>query len=339
MILHYEKFRQLHNSLLESCIRFSILTINFITNIPDNLSTALRHSPDVRISPATVVVLIPTPRGTPTTDISILQTLVFVLSEELVYTLVVASCGDFQAGEGGWIHLHISLLSSLEWKTVCVVLIPWKISEKQNIKLYDSCTSWWIGPIIHWNNEYFWKRRTCTYILDTNINHYPATIFVPKKSSAFTSAAYIQVHIRLYFFHGNKQYEPWSDCSPGSSLIWVNIVCNIGYLKYKQMRKQQTSCDWLEKGLMILFTKDYFLQASEFFFLFQWSKWMNKFLCCFECKIVNIFLSMSFNFFLGCSIELSHPEGSFEYLIVTLCQRSQCNFVNAKLRKDWKLKK
>ena len=66
---------------------------------------------------------------------------------------------------------------------------------------------------------------------------------------------------------------------------------------------------------------------------------MNKFLCCFECKIVNIFLSMSFNFFLGCSIELSHPEGSFEYLIVTLCQRSQCNFVNAKLRKDWKLKK
>ena len=75
--------------------------INFIANVPDNLSRALRRSLDVHISPATVVVLILTPRGTPTTDISIPQTLVFVPSGELVYTLVVASCGDFRAGEGG----------------------------------------------------------------------------------------------------------------------------------------------------------------------------------------------------------------------------------------------
>ena len=75
--------------------------INFIINIPDNLSRVLRHSLDVHISPATVVVLILTPQGTPTTDISIPQTLVSVLSGELVYTLVAASCGDFQAGEAG----------------------------------------------------------------------------------------------------------------------------------------------------------------------------------------------------------------------------------------------
>ena len=74
--------------------------INFITNIPDNLSRALRRSLDVHISPATVVALIPTPRGMPTTDISIPQTLVAVPSGELVYILVVASCGDFPAGEG-----------------------------------------------------------------------------------------------------------------------------------------------------------------------------------------------------------------------------------------------
>ena len=27
---------------------------------------------------------------------------------------------------------------------------------------------------------------------------------------------------------GSKHFEPWSDCSLGSALIWVHIVCNIG---------------------------------------------------------------------------------------------------------------
>ena len=36
-----------------------------------------------------------------------------------------------------------------------------------------------------------------------------------------------------------------------SSLIWVHIVCNIGYLKeLKQIREEMTSRDWRAKGHM-----------------------------------------------------------------------------------------
>ena len=35
----------------------------------------------------------------------------------------------------------------------------------------------------------------------------------------------------------------------GSSLIWVHIVCKIGYLKeHKKIREQVTSLDWWAKG-------------------------------------------------------------------------------------------
>ena len=37
----------------------------------------------------------------------------------------------------------------------------------------------------------------------------------------------------------NEHYEPWSDCFYGSSLIWVHIIFNIGYLN-KQMSEQMT---------------------------------------------------------------------------------------------------
>ena len=44
-------------------------------------------------------------------------------------------------------------------------------------------------------------------------------------------AAYIQMHFRLDVFQGSNQYEPWSDWSKKSSLMWVYIVYNIGHLK------------------------------------------------------------------------------------------------------------
>ena len=34
-----------------------------------------------------------------------------------------------------------------------------------------------------------------------------------------------------------------------SSLFWVNIVCNIGFLKYKQMREQMREVASAGKGL------------------------------------------------------------------------------------------
>ena len=47
------------------------------------------------------------------------------------------------------------------------------------------------------------------------------------------------------FFHGSKQYEPQSDFS----LVWVHIVCNIGYIKHKQMRGADDNSDWLMVNL------------------------------------------------------------------------------------------
>ena len=41
-------------------------------------------------------------------------------------------------------------------------------------------------------------------IVILGFNPYLATIFVSKMSSAFSSAAYIQVHFRFDFFNGSK---------------------------------------------------------------------------------------------------------------------------------------
>ena len=46
------------------------------------------------------------------------------------------------------------------------------------------------------------------------------------------SAAYIQVHFRLDFFMEGYNIKP-DQTAPGSSLIWVYIVCIIGYLRKK----------------------------------------------------------------------------------------------------------
>ena len=38
-------------------------------------------------------------------------------------------------------------------------------------------------------------------------------------------------------FHGSKQFEHQSGCSLGVSLIWVNFVCNIGFLREEHTTK------------------------------------------------------------------------------------------------------
>ena len=38
-----------------------------------------------------------------------------------------------------------------------------------------------------------------------------------------------------------QTYKPWSDCSEESNLIWVHIVCNIGYQVHKQVGEQMTT--------------------------------------------------------------------------------------------------
>ena len=48
------------------------------------------------------------------------------------------------------------------------------------------------------------------------VNSYPANIYILKMP------AFSVYCISFYFHHGSKQYEPGSDCSRGSSLIWVH---------------------------------------------------------------------------------------------------------------------
>ena len=60
------------------------------------------------------------------------------------------------------------------------------------------------------------------------------------------SAAYIQVHFRLDLFM--EANEPWS----GSSLIWVHIDCNIGYIRTKTGERAADKSWLAAKGLRVL---------------------------------------------------------------------------------------
>ena len=68
---------------------------------------------------------------------------------------------------------------------------------------------------------------------------------------------YIQVNFRLDFFIGanntnSDQTAPKG--SKGSNLIWVHIVCNIGYLRTKadKRSRQQVVTVWLRLKLYLL---------------------------------------------------------------------------------------
>ena len=53
-------------------------------------------------------------------------------------------------------------------------------------------------------------------------------------------------------YHGSKLYEHRSDCSYGSSLIWVHIVCNIGYQSKSEEKADDNCYEWPGKGAIIL---------------------------------------------------------------------------------------
>ena len=54
-----------------------------------------------------------------------------------------------------------------------------------------------------------------------------------------------------YFYYGSKHYESWSDGSLKSSLIWVHIVCTIGYHSstYAYDRGDGNCREWHTTGL------------------------------------------------------------------------------------------
>ena len=57
------------------------------------------------------------------------------------------------------------------------------------------------------------------------------------------SAAYIQVHFRLDFFMEVNNMNP-DQTALGSSLIWVHIACNIGYLTHLSGMELPTVINW-----------------------------------------------------------------------------------------------
>ena len=72
-------------------------------------------------------------------------------------------------------------------------------------------------------------------------------------TSSVSSLYYIQLHFRLVFIMKANTVNPDqtapSDCSLGSSLIWVHSVCNTGYLRTEaDERANDKSHDWREKG-------------------------------------------------------------------------------------------
>ena len=67
---------------------------------------------------------------------------------------------------------------------------------------------------------------TGTYIVNRS-KPFPPTNFLSWKCCLLFTSAYIHVQFSLDFCHGSKHYEPWSDCSLGSNLILVHIVCNL----------------------------------------------------------------------------------------------------------------
>ena len=85
------------------------------------------------------------------------------------------------------------------------------------------------------------------------------------------SVAYTQVHFRLDFFMEANTMNP----DQGSSLIWVHIVCNIGYRLPKNINRQEEQTTKLVTCRKNVYFKlelkgIYFCKfVSHFYFIFE----------------------------------------------------------------------
>ena len=59
------------------------------------------------------------------------------------------------------------------------------------------------------------------------------------------------LRVKTKFFHGSKQYEPRSDCSQGSSLIKVHIVCNIAYQRTEAEKREKQRIKVTTDGIRV----------------------------------------------------------------------------------------
>ena len=86
-------------------------------------------------------------------------------------------------------------------------------------------------------------------------------IFCPEISGFVLRLLYIFKYIysnaiQTTSSHESKHYEPWSDCSMGSCLIWVHIVCNIGFLSVNTDKWADDNCHE-QRYLGSLYCKQY----------------------------------------------------------------------------------
>ena len=129
-------------------------------------------------------------------------------------------------------------------KWIRIWTISWRIKFSKifsifTIHVYDSCIllfQWLIRTAItgHISVSVIICILYCFPWLLHEIKHYPANYFVLKSCRLFFTSALL---IRLY--NGSRYYEPWTDSSQGSNLIWVHKVCNIGYLRKQADEKEQ----------------------------------------------------------------------------------------------------
>ena len=80
--------------------------------------------------------------------------------------------------------------------------------------------------------EFFWLSS----------HHY---FFCPENVVDWLHQCCIFIVTQEHFFHRSMYYEPWSDCSKVISLIWVLIVCNIGYQNTLAEERADINChEW-----------------------------------------------------------------------------------------------
>ena len=81
--------------------------------------------------------------------------------------------------------------------------------------------------------------RKCLYV-------YAITLILPTffvlKISAYHFCFIYSYALQIIFYHGSKHYEPSSDCSLGSSLVWAHSVCNIVYQSTQADERSDKSC-------------------------------------------------------------------------------------------------
>ena len=97
-------------------------------------------------------------------------------------------------------------------------------------------------------------------MIEFKAHHFASTLTLIPPKIIFVLKNFVRLFLhciyscipQLHFYHGPKQYKPWSDCSKGSSLIWVYIDLHYRRPKYLNTRERRQQLLWMAgKELMV----------------------------------------------------------------------------------------